>query len=382
MCGLVGMIYNTQNGCIGNESQAFEEMLYFDAVRGEDSTGVAAFYNDGELQVIKDAIDANSFLYQKDFHTLKYDLVKRGKAVMGHNRKKTVGKIDATTAHPFVIDNRYAFMHNGTLSSHKHLADVEVDSEALGIHLTKCEGDKEKLEQALSNVWGAYACVWIDQKKERLYLLRNVDRPLFYAKTDNGIVFGSEYMLVVAACFRNRVKVETMETVEVDKLYSFDLSKQGAEMHMEELSIKKATPPTHKTNGHGGHGKGKNAGKPSVIPLFSGEVSKNAYKRFRNNILGTTLMFWMEDYVERHYPAVDGDWLVFGTSDSIEPKHMISGYLDGVTYQRLQLEYLNRQAYGVISRVDYDNKTRQLKIHLDNIQNVPPSIPKKESVCH
>ncbi len=375
ICGLVGMIYNTQNGCLGNESQAFEEMLYFDAVRGEDSTGVAAFYNDGSLQVIKDAIDANNFIYQKEFHSLKSALVSRGKAVIGHNRKKTSGKISEETAHPFIIADRYAFIHNGTLHSHKKLANTEVDSEALGIHLTKCEGDVPKLEEALSKVNGAYACIWIDQVKEKLYMLRNHERPLFYAKYDGGVVFGSEYVLVMAACFRNRIKLEDITTVDVDKLYSFDLSKQGAELTVEDLTIKKYMPlPTQTPHGGGTWTK-------VVGNIISGEVSKNAFKKFRNKALGTTVRFWMEDFVEKHYPEVDGDWLVFGSSDDVEPKHTICGYLDGVTHARLQTDYINKLAYGIIEIIDYDEKTKSIKIMLKNIQNVPLSFQNKQ-LCH
>lgn len=347
------------NGFINSETATLKELLYIDALRGEDSTGVAALYNNGELELMKDATEASTFIPTKEFQTLSSRLLSRGKAAIGHNRKKTVGKISEQTAHPFLLDNRYAFMHNGTLSSHKHLADTEVDSEALGIHLTKCEGNAKAIEEALSTVYGAYACAWIDLEKEHLYLLRNLERPLYLAKTDQGYVFGSEYGFVIAACLRNRIKVDEIEPIKEHALYTFDLSKQGVTYTWEQLEVKKAMLPTHtKTTGRG---KQENVGR--------GEgVSKNAYKRFRKALLGETISFWMDDYVERHYPTLDGDWLIFGKSNEVDESHIVRGYFDGCTEPALKEDHMERLHRGTVSQVDFDVKTKSLLISVTDIK--------------
>ena len=151
MCGLVGMIVKNVNGAISADADVVEQLLYIDALRGEDSTGVCLFENDGDIRVIKEAQPADYFLRSKEWLSLRTAFVTRGKAILGHNRKATIGKTNDDNAHPFVIEDRYVFMHNGTLHSHKHLADVEIDSHALGIHLTKCEGDPKKIEEKNKN---------------------------------------------------------------------------------------------------------------------------------------------------------------------------------------------------------------------------------------
>ena len=56
MCGLVGVLYKGSNGFCGSDRDIFEDMLYIDALRGDDSVGVAAFYNDGSAELVKEAL--------------------------------------------------------------------------------------------------------------------------------------------------------------------------------------------------------------------------------------------------------------------------------------------------------------------------------------
>jgi len=126
MCGIFGVILNTQNGAVYTEMDAIENILYFDAVRGRDSTGIGVFDNEAGLRLTKGALDAQSFLNTPEWSSIRTQFISNGKALIGHNRKKTIGTIKDETAHPFLIDNRFLFMHNATLYSHKHLADSEV----------------------------------------------------------------------------------------------------------------------------------------------------------------------------------------------------------------------------------------------------------------
>ena len=380
MCGLVGMVFNTTNGCISSDAQAFEELLYVNALRGEDSTGVAAFFNNGEMHIIKDACEAHFFRNMKEFEELKRELVSKGKAVLGHNRKKTIGKIDPSTAHPFLIDNRYAFTHNGTLHNHKKLFDTEVDSEALGMHLTECEGDPRKLEKALEEVDGAYACAWIDQEKEQVYLLRNIERPLYIAKTNLGYVYASESWMIYLTLNRNRVKVDEIEVVEPNTLYTLSMSdKHGIDLTKEKLTLtKKSTPLT--TNLHGTKVRGT-MGTTALIPVGK-DVSKNAFKRFRNKFLGQTISFYVDDYVEKRYPLKDGDWTIFGESGSLEFNHLVCGEVLGKTEDAVLEEYNHQLVYGKITNLEYDSKTKLVKIFVENVTLYRPSNAGKFQLEH
>jgi len=363
MCGLVGMMIKSLNGGSSFDSDIMEQLLYIDALRGEDSTGICMFENDGDTRILKEAQPADYFLRSKEWASMRSAFVTRGKAFLGHNRKSTVGKTNDENAHPFIIDDRYVFMHNGTLHSHKHLADVEIDSHALGIHLTKCEGDPHKIEQALSNVYGAYACVWLDQKLEKVYMLKNKERPLFLAETPQGYMYASEPMFMYAVALRNKTKIDSCKEIENDVLYSFDLTPSGLLKKTEEqLTVKKSTPLAVITSTGQGHTKAN-----STAFGKGGELTKNEFKRFQKKYTGTKIGFWMDDYVERSYPDDTGEWLIWGQAFTLELKHAIQGYLSSITKQDIVNFYDGSLLYGTISDMSYDPKNKSVLIHVDNI---------------
>jgi len=180
MCGHVGFINKWATGFLEWDIKAFEEMLYIDAMRGEDATGICAINTMAGATVLKEAVHSAWFMYDKQYHEERKGWTKNLKAILGHNRKATMGGRKDEQSHPFLSNDRFVFFHNGTLHSHKHLADTEVDSEALGMHLTVCEGDVDKLATALQKVHGAYACVWYDADKNTIYFLRNEQRTLSF----------------------------------------------------------------------------------------------------------------------------------------------------------------------------------------------------------
>jgi glucosamine 6-phosphate synthetase-like amidotransferase/phosphosugar isomerase protein len=115
MCGIVGAIIKGSNGFFQKEEATFAELLYVDALRGFDSTGVVGVLNDASFFTMKEASEAAIFLPKLREHEMFKGMYARGKLWIGHNRKKTIGEIDDQTAHPFVVDNTFAMVHNGTL---------------------------------------------------------------------------------------------------------------------------------------------------------------------------------------------------------------------------------------------------------------------------
>lgn len=364
MCGLVGIIISAQNGGVWKDAEAFEQMLYFDALRGEDSTGIGMFTNEGGLRLTKGAMDANAFIKSTEWASVRADWISRGKAMIGHNRKKTIGEVRDDTAHPFLIDQRYLFMHNGTLSGHKHLADTEVDSEALGIHLTKCNGDVTKLEEALGKVWGAYACAWIDKEKQMLYLLRNKERPLYYGKFDGGWAFCSEPGFLQLALMRPgfKIKGDDIQSVPEHSLVSFDLTTYNVSPKTEVLIPKKHTTTTQQLPVVSATSGGQDNG---------GSVSKSAFKRFsKNGLQGRKISFQIEDYVEK-FPG-EGDkcttWHLYSKSPDVAFDHVIHHMGTEMTKDELEDFYIDMVWEGVITGMSYNQKQKLVDIYVGKVE--------------
>jgi len=249
MCGLVGLIGKFANGFFERDVKVFEDMLYVDVLRGEDATGICAINNKSGATVLKEASEANYFMWNNEYRNERLNWLKDTKVLLGHNRKATIGKKVDENAHPFVLDDRYVFFHNGTLHNHKQLANTEVDSEALGMVFTACEGDLDKLGDAVAKVFGAYACVWYDADKNTIYFLRNSQRPLHFVLTKCGsIAYASEAWMAHGALVRNGFTVETVKTLEPDILYSIDVSVNPPVIKEEHIPKKALAPLPARTS--------------------------------------------------------------------------------------------------------------------------------------
>lgn len=368
MCGLLGLITNSAYGGFTKDIDIFEEVLYYDAMRGWDSTGVALMQNDGGLNLLKEVGCAANFICNDEWGDMKKDYVKKGKAILGHNRKSTVGATNDATAHPFIIEDRYAFIHNGTLYNHKNLADTEVDSEALGIVLTKCNGNIEQLSETLHRVFGAYACAWIDRFEQKLYMLRNKDRPLYLAKTTNGFMFCSEPGFMRLASIRNGEKMDDVELIPENTLVTFDLSVNPVTMTSEVIP-KKSTPAMVVTQSKAG------------LKTNTG-VSKNEFKKMNKKgaLVGRELSFYIEDYVEREPDKINSpgkkDWKLWGVSDNVKFPHKVHAYIKDLEDWEL-LTLLGEHdpiVTGVVASMDYDTKEKCVNIYV-GIANVESPIP-------
>lgn len=373
MCGLVAIALKAQSGALNADLSLFSEMLYMDALRGWDSTGVASFHNDGSMRALKEATQATHFIASKEYGKWLTEGLKDGKVFIGHNRKSTVGKTTDETAHPFMLEkNRFAFIHNGTLRNHEKIHKTEVDSEALGMLLTACEGDVEKLETALSDVEGAYACMWIDQHKKKLYMLRNFERPLYIAETSIGYIIGSEYGFIAAACVRNKVEFKGAKLIDTDTLITIDLSDYQIAKTEEKLTITKkavATPGPQNT------GEGTTATNSANTSTFhKGEVSKNQFKKIRKQFIGKSQTFWLDDYNSRVIGgAASLDWLVWGTSELFEFDHICEGLLNNIDEESLLETFDLRPITGTIEDVLYEPDTKQVTFKFKNLSSTVKS---------
>ena len=381
MCGIVGVVAKSHNGFFSPELQAFYTLLFVDSLRGEDSTGVIAVEKDTTFHIAKEASIPSWFIPQFEDSAAGKAMLPRGKALIGHNRKKTVGAVADDTAHPFVVDESFAMVHNGTLFGHKHLADTVVDSEALAIHFKKSfekENPIKGLEEDLGEVYGAYATAMYDQTKHEVRLLRNKERPMSIIETEKAWFFASEAPMLYWVLGRHNLllKDTKVQEVPVDTLVTFDLDKN--KMDMKELTVKKYMPPvvTGKTGGK------TNTTRPTQTSK-AGEVSKNQYKRFRKARLNTIIQWWPDDYVETNYPSTEEkgevEFNLMGECEDIDENHLIFCRANKTHFHANKAsDLIERKWMGKIENMSYDAKCKRITITLGGASPLPISIPSKK----
>lgn len=240
MCGLVGVLSKNYNGFSAKERDVFHELLYIDVVRGDDSTGVMLVDRDGNLELAKEATDAQNFQRAPEYNTLMQHAFRDGAAMIGHNRKATRGVINDENAHPFVVDDRIVLVHNGTLwGDHKKIADVEVDSHAIAHLIHQNEDD---VEAALKEVNGAYALIWYDVQKRTMNFVRNSQRPLCFVETSSAWVWASEPGMLAWMVSRHNLTLQgKIELLPEGELHTFTRVHSRWEKATRKLDLSKPT---------------------------------------------------------------------------------------------------------------------------------------------
>jgi hypothetical protein len=228
MCGIVAVV--AKNGAITKDQlDIFEELLYADALRGMDSTGVFAVDRKNRVDTIKQAVGPEFFLKGDSWKKLRNHHQGDGLAVVGHNRKATVGNIITKNAHPFV-DKNIVLVHNGYIANHEQLdKSKEVDSETIITALTS----EENYLKGLEKLFGAFAIVWYDHSKKKLFMTRNSERPLFYCHTSQSFFVSSEADMLRWILNRNNVSYETPVQIPAGRVLEIRLKPfqiEGAEI--------------------------------------------------------------------------------------------------------------------------------------------------------
>lgn len=374
MCGIVTVISKKTYGFLKRDVTVFEELLFVDTLRGDDATGVIGVDKYGNFDIDKSCEDARDFLYQ--YHALdSYKTInKDGVALIGHNRKATIGKPSDETAHPFVVKDHFAMVHNGTLWNHKALHDTTVDSEALAMHLeATINGENYDIQKLADDLWavnGAYACVWYNQKTHKVQCVRNKERPLWIADTDDAYYLASEGSMLHWILGRNGVKYKTLEAVPVDTLLTFSPGVLK-EVVSEALPVKKSQPITPKTTGV----MGSTAAGNNVSIGEGGAVSKNAFKRLNKALIGQEVNFWIDDYVEATWPHKPGDdtYIIMGSTDHLEDvRHIVKGKISLKEVHCQSTADLTSLFFkGKITTCTFNNGQKTIEVNLANITKVP-----------
>lgn len=209
---------------IESDKKAFRNLLRFDVVRGGDSTGVAVIGRGNDDIHLYKKVGAPDVLFSSSEHFAKKGIYSGpdGKVFIGHNRYATTGKVIDENAHPF-HHNTVVGAHNGTLDTVWGLEkgrDFDVDSEAIFYNL-----DKYDAEETIGNLDGAYALTWADLQENRLYIIRNKERPLFWTRRTDMDVFywaSQSWMLELALAYAG-VSHDDVHEFATDTLYSLDM---------------------------------------------------------------------------------------------------------------------------------------------------------------
>ena len=207
MCGIVGMVGSDIDL---KAKKAFKDLLIIDTIRGGDSTGFLAV--DGtEVVSAKKAIDGFGFtnmaMYSKRIDSMAYP-----RALIGHNRAATKGKVTDGNAHPFKHNDTY-LVHNGSLRTWQYGAKAlhncnhtDVDSEAVCFNV-----DEHGIKDTIESLDGAFALVIYDDITKTISFTRNDERPLYFARVKDKdlTIYASEaYMINLVA---DKHKIELME---------------------------------------------------------------------------------------------------------------------------------------------------------------------------
>jgi len=183
MCGIVGMAGRMEYKHVA----AFKDMLIVNQLRGRDATGVIRISNTGADKWVK-RVGPPEFLIETKEYDKEID-VGTTKVLIGHGRAKTLGDNIHRNAHPFDHGDIVG-VHNGTLRSHygmERARDFDVDSDLLYWHINEY-GLQETISQ-LDNA-GAWALVYWNRADATLNFLRNAERPLYFAHSeDNKVMF-------------------------------------------------------------------------------------------------------------------------------------------------------------------------------------------------
>jgi len=205
MCGIAGFSLDPESSV--DRTLAAQALLAGIAERGADAVGYA-HRGDGGTCVIKLRGGASALLDELEVPADTFQ-------ALIHVRDFTKGHPDIEANNHPIRHGSVVGVHNGIVSNDDELLarygieraepQMTVDSEAIFALVELREHDP----RALSELRGAMAAAWLDDRGDTLYLARGRMRPLWLATAAGSLYFAStrRALAIVAAALRTRLEV-------------------------------------------------------------------------------------------------------------------------------------------------------------------------------
>jgi len=239
MCGIVGMISKYKSGFNNKDADIFQQMLYADAIRGWDATGVFGITKIGNVEIKKQASAAGHFVNTPQYKTFNSRMFQEYQMVIGHNRKATHGEKKHADAHPFWDENEdICLVHNGMIGNYKEFCSKStVDSAAIANAL-----GVGNVDDVIGDITGAFAFIWYDVTDKTMYFIRNAQRPLYILETTSTFLVASEDSLAYWIAKRNGGTITSCIDLKPMTLYSISLEDRKL-VELRTIEPKKKVTP-------------------------------------------------------------------------------------------------------------------------------------------
>jgi amidophosphoribosyltransferase len=212
--------------------------------RGQEQTGIAST-NGKKIFSYKHSGLVSQVYTEKIIKKLE------GFAAIGHNRYSTSRGTSSKHAQPIVVDNTFAFAHNGNLPSTKALedflknnkvgikgdSDSELMAKAIGFYMGKGKSLSQAVEKAYPLFTGAFSCVALSKKELVAFRDPRGIRPLVIGTNGKETVFASETcgLRTVGAKFLREVLPGEVVTVSKTGMKGKVLAKQDPKFDIFEF---------------------------------------------------------------------------------------------------------------------------------------------------
>jgi len=203
MCGVVGFYCEQPNE---SHINLLNKIIEQSKIRGLHSFGYT--YKDEKLQTVK----------QHEITDISFPVANK---IIYHNRYSTSGDYkDHENNQPIHIDD-ISLVFNGVLDmgTKKEIEqryDIQMYTDNDGeIVIKKCGKDKQKIQEFISKTRGSFAGLILTDSN-KLYVIRNTNRPLWRLEHDNAVYFASTRDI-----FKRADKSLEPEELEPNVLYEY-----------------------------------------------------------------------------------------------------------------------------------------------------------------